>query len=211
MSARNLLILLAILAAVAGIYYLRIGLGWESDLRSRPWAYSRDPGAKLLVGPWTGRFRDPRGVEKTIEITIDEPVTQKQREDRAVRRRKQSIGSLQRNKQAFHGAATITSQLGREVYGVTGSVDAGDIHRLQFRFISEDESRRIYPNLTAHETAQGEWRDDDMSFVLRFQQHQADGSTESSSTGTVVDGMLVWADESPAPEVPVRLKRGSTP
>jgi hypothetical protein len=42
---------------------------------------------------------------------------------------------------------------------------------------------------------------------LRFQRFQADGSSTSSSTGVVVDGEVIWTDETALPEVPVRLLR----
>lgn len=206
MSRKVLLILLVVLVGVAGVYWLRMWWSWESDYRTRPWAYSRDAEAKLLVGMWTGSFRDPGGVEKRIEVTIDEPVSAEERERQTRRRHKQSVGSLRRNKQAFDGVATITSQLGREEYSLSGAVEQEDFHRMKFRLAPEDESKRLHPNFTAYEAAQGTWRGDEMGFTLRFRQYNADGSSTSTSSGTVVNGEIVWEEEKD-PEAAVVLKR----
>ena len=209
MKNKALLLLLLIVAAIFGLYQLKYYLGYASDLWSRPWAYSRDPAAKLLVGKWQGSFTDPAGVVKQISLEIFLPVTEEERQRRASRVRGRK-GIRHQNKRAFDGRASVTSKLGEERYEVFGAVEKSDMHRLSLRFASEDETKRILPNDTLQQAPAGRWEGDRLEMELTFSRQDTQGFSSSSSEGVVVDGKLVW-QESPADrKVPVTLVRSAS-
>jgi hypothetical protein len=206
MRNKALPLLLLILAALFGLYQLRYYLGYASDLWSRPWAYSRDPQAKLLVGQWQGGFTDPAGLEKRISLEIFLPVTEEERQRRASRVRGRK-GIRHQNKQAFEGRAIVTSKLGEERYEVFGAVEKADVHRLSLRFAPADEANRVLPNDTLLQAPSGRWEGDLLEIELTFSRQDAQGFSSSSSEGVVIDGKLVWQDSPADRKVPVELAR----
>lgn len=196
MHKKPIFLLLLILAALFGIYQLRYFLGYASDLRTRAWAYSRDEDAKLLVGKWRGSFTDPAGIEKTLAIEIDLPVSEAEREKRASKR---SRGTRVRSqdKRFFDGRAVVNSRLGEERYELYGSVGKEDMHLLKMHFRSEDEAKRILPNQALFEAPSGRWEGDRLEIALFFTPLDARGFSSSSSEGVVMGGKVAWQD-SPA-------------
>jgi len=180
-KGKKLLLILGILAALSwGVYACKYYFSYWQDLQSRPWAYSRDPNAKLLVGKWQGTFKDPDGVSKTIELQIFEPVTEKESQKKATKSPRRR-GSRE-NKRAFDGVATASSSLGIEKYEIYGGVEKEDDHALHFNFRPEDEKKRVLPNFTLLEAQKGNWQDDALNLTMAFAYHRADGSSFWSST-----------------------------
>lgn len=206
MKIKNLLLLLLLVAAAFGIYWLKYSLSYASDLRSRPWAYSSDPDAKLLVGKWHGSFTDPAGVAKKISLEIDLPVTEEEREKRASRLRRRK-GLRNESKEAFDGSAIVQSRLGEERYFVYGAVDKNDMHQLLLHFSPEDEAKRVLPNDTLREVPVGRWEGDRLELTLAFTRHDAQGFSSTTDEGVVVDGKLVWKDTSAAEQTQTVLSR----
>lgn len=206
MKIKNVLLLLLLVAAAFGIYRLKYSLSYASDLRSRPWAYSSDPDAKLLVGEWHGSFTDPAGVAKEISLEIDLPVTEEEREQRASRLRRRK-GLRGESKEAFDGSAIVKSRLGEERYFVYGAVDKKDMHQLSLHFTPEDEAKRVLPNDTLREVPAGRWQNDRLELTLMFTRQDASGFSSTTDEGVVVDGKLVWKDTSAAEQTQTVLSR----
>ena len=161
------------------VYECKYYTSYWLDTSSRPWAYSTDKNTKLLVGKWQGSFIDPNNVTKTLEIEVDEPVTEEERERNAARKRS---NRRRDNKRAFDGKAIAKSRLGTETYEIYGAVEKDDFHHLHFNFRPEDEKKRILPNFTLLEAKTGHWQDDKMTLTLSFTYHNADGSSTWKSS-----------------------------
>jgi hypothetical protein len=195
---RKRLLIVAIVALFMGVYLLRKAIVHYQEIYSRPWAYSSDPGSKLLVGRWQGSFKDPAGVEKQLSLAILIPVTEEELEDKMTRAHRSRVRS--RDKRSFDGNASIHSQLGQESYLIHGTVEKADYHRFKLDFSPEDESKRVLPNYTARAITEGKWESDTMTLQLTFTHHDADGASRSTSEGVVENGQVVWkenADEKP--------------
>lgn len=173
-----LLILLIGAALSWGVYECKYYYSYWSDLQNKPWAYSSNKNAKLLVGQWDGNFQDPDRVQKTIHIEIYEPLTDEEREVKASRKSKRGSNA---NKRGFDGMATVTSKLGTEKYEIYGAVKKDDFHKLHFAFRCEDESKRILPNFTMLGANNGNWQDDAMTITFNFSYQLADGSSHYNS------------------------------
>ncbi|QIP12648.1 hypothetical protein G8759_08440 [Spirosoma aureum] len=174
---------LGCLTVLAGLFL--IGLVWGGirfyggkffDRYQRPWAYSdTEP---LLVGHWQGSFNDPDGLSKNLTLTIDVPVTDDERWNKAFKKRRRRSRS---NKQAFDGLATVTSKLGREEYRINGSVNKDDYHLFTMHFGPVDAKYHVVPNFYINDIEQGRWETDAMTLTLRFSYFQKDGSSYSNS------------------------------
>lgn len=164
-----------------GVYECKYYYSKWSDYRDRPWAYSRDEHAKLLVGHWEGSFRDPDNIAKTIKLEIFEPVTEEERKAKASKRSRRRGGIRHKDKRGFDGIATVTSKLGVEEYEIYGAVEKDDDHQLHFSFRVEDEKKRVLPNFTLLEAQKGKWLEDNLTLTLTFGYNKADGSSFSSS------------------------------
>ena len=170
------LLLIGVLVLLSwGVYECKYYYSYYSDLKDRPWAYSEDKNAKLLVGQWQGSFKDPDGVEKSIVVEIFEPVSEEERERKASRRSRRNRS--RENKQAFEGKALANSKLGTENYELYGSVNKDDFHQLRFNFRPQDEKKRVLPNFTLSEAKEGIWQNDELLLTLTFSYHKADGSS----------------------------------
>jgi len=210
MKKKYILLLLLLLGAFFGLYQLKYWLGYASDLWTRPWAYSTDPQAKLLVGKWQARFVDPAGVEKQMALEILPPVSEEERRKRAsdVRRK----GQRRRNresKQAFDGIAVVKSRLGEERYEIFGAVEKSDIHRLSLHFVPEDEAKRVLPNDSLLEATAGQWEGDRLELTLAFSRQDAQGFSSTEDQGVVVDGKLVWQDSAADQKVTLAMSRAA--
>jgi hypothetical protein len=175
---KGLLLLATLVLLSWGVYECKYYFSYWQDLRDRPWAYSTDKNAKLLIGHWKGVFKDPDGVAKNLEIEIFEPITDEEREQKAsrkVRRRSRE------NKQGFEGKAFVESRLGFEKYEIYGAVEKDDFHQLHFNFRPEDEAKRVLPNFTLNQAEKGRWTGDQLSLTLAFAYHRADGSSHWNS------------------------------
>ncbi len=169
------LLLLGMLVLLSwGVYECKYYFSYWQDLRDRPWAYSTDKNAKLLVGRWEGAFKDPDGISKTLEIEIFEPITEEERQEKASRK---SRRRSRENKQGFEGKAVAMSRLGTENYEIYGSVKKEDFHQLRFNFRPQDEKKRVLPNFTLVEAKEGAWQNDELQLSLTFSYHKADGSS----------------------------------
>jgi len=183
-KAAKLLLVVVVLAALSwGVYQCKYQYSYEADLTNRPWAYSRDESAKLLVGTWQGEFRDPDGVPKTLRLEILVPTTEAEREKKAGRRsrRRKGLGS-QTDQRRFDGTATVTSKLGKEEYEVWGSVGEADWHQLgttHFRVV--DENQQLRKNFGLAQAEGGIWQDDRLTLTLAFSYTTASGSGYSDS------------------------------
>lgn len=170
------LLLIGVLVLLGwGVYECKYYYSYYSDLKDRPWAYSEDKNAKLLVGQWQGSFKDPDGVEKSIVVEIFEPVSEEERERKASRRSRRNRS--RENKQAFEGKALANSKLGTENYELYGSVNKDDFHQLRFNFRPQDEKKRVLPNFTLSEAKEGIWQNDELLLTLTFSYHKADGAS----------------------------------
>jgi hypothetical protein len=180
----KLLLFLGVLAALSwGMYECKYYYSYYSDLKDRPWAYSRDENAKLLVGKWQGTFQDPDGVQKTIKLEIVEPTTNEERAENASRRSRRRSGLGPRSdKQGFDGFATVNSQLGKEEYEIYGAVEKEDYHQLHFNFRPKEERKRVLPNFTLGEAKNGVWQNEELRLTLSFSYHKADGASFWSSS-----------------------------
>lgn len=179
-----LLLLLALAGLSWGVYECKYYYSYYADRQDRPWAYSRDENAKLLVGAWQGEFRDPDGVTKTIRLTIAEPVTDEERARKAGRRaRKRSGLGSQTDKKRFDGSATVSSHRGREAYKLNGHVRTEDGHQLDvIHFQTDDALQALRKNFTVHSALEGgQWQDDRLTLTLAFTYTTATGSAFSSS------------------------------
>jgi hypothetical protein len=201
------LLLLGLVALILIVPLLKYASSWSLDVRNRPWAYSDDPDAKLLVGTWNGTFTDPDGVRKTVTLEIDPPVSEEERKERAndYRRTKRKISRT--DKEAFDGIATVESPLGREEYEIYGHVGKDDYHQIEFHFTPVDEAKRILPNQTAREVTEGRWNGDGITAMLHFTAQDAEGHSRTSSEGVVVDGKLVWNDDPKDRPLAITLQR----
>jgi hypothetical protein len=179
-----ILILLALAGLSWGVYECKYYYSYYTDLKDRPWAYSRDENAKLLVGTWQGEFRDPDNVAKTIRLDIAEPVTDEERAKKAGRRaRKRSGLGSQTDKRRFDGFATVTSHRGREAYELNGHVKTEDGHQLDvIHFQVDDELQSLRKNFTLLSAIEGgQWQDDQLTLTLAFTYITATGSHSSDS------------------------------
>jgi hypothetical protein len=180
-NKKGLLILLISAVAISwGVYECKYYYARWSDYRNSPWAYSRDQNAKLLVGTWEGKFTDPDKIDKTIRLEIFVPRTDEERKAKAGRRWKRASYSS-RNKNTFHGLATVNSRLGTEVYDITGAVEKDDIHRLHFSLGAADEQKRVLPHFALLQATEGEWNDDYLTLTFSFGYKRPDGSSFYSS------------------------------
>lgn len=182
-TSKILLGLLALAGLSWGVYECQYRYSLYADRRDRPWAYSDDPTAPLLVGTWQGRFRDPDGVAKTIRLRIVEPVSDEERAKKAARhtRRRKGLGSRE-DKRHFDGTATVTSQRGTEAYELYGWVNPDDWHRLKtVHFSVADESQRLRKNFGLGLAEGGHWQGDELTLTLGFGYTTATGSGYSDS------------------------------
>jgi hypothetical protein len=177
---RLLLIALLLVLISWGVYQCDYQYSYWQDYQQRPWAYSRDKNAKLLVGEWQGKYTDPNGVAKTIELQISEPLTDKERRKQAGRkRRRRSRGG--RNTTGFEGVATVRSKMGTEHYIINGGVDKADYHQIKLNFRAEDEKKRLQPNFCLNLAESGQWQEDGMVLKSGFAYFKKDGSSFSDS------------------------------
>ena len=189
----KLLLFLGVLAALSwGVYECKYYYSYYTDLKDRPWAYSRDENASLLVGKWQGTIQDPDGISKTIELEIVEPTTDEERSEKASRRSRRRSGLGSRSeKRGFDGFAAVTGKLGKEEYEIYGAVEEEDFHRLHFNFRPKDEKKRILPNFTLGEAKNGVWQTNELQLALSFSYHKADGSSFWSSADPRFDKKVI--------------------
>ncbi|MFD2573852.1 hypothetical protein ACFSUS_24665 [Spirosoma soli] len=183
-GTKLVLLLLGLAALSWGVYECKYYYSYYADLKDRPWAYSRDENAKLLVGAWQGEFRDPDGIAKTIRLNIVEPVTDEERSRKAGRRaRKRSGLGSRTDKRRFDGSATVSSHRGREAYELNGHVQTEDGHRLgMIYFQVDDELQALRRNFIVNSALEGgQWQDDRLTLTLAFTFTTATGSGYSSS------------------------------
>jgi hypothetical protein len=186
MKGGRCLLLLFVLALLSwGMYECNYRISLWRDYQQRPWAYSKDKDAKLLVGKWQGQYKDPDGVVKAISLEIFEPLSDAERRKKAGNRhRRRARGGLgsRKDKRLFEGVATVTSSLGQEDYTLYGSVAAEDYHQLaKVQFGAQDETTRLQPNFALNLAQSGHWAEDNMTIQVSFTYFKADGSSFSDS------------------------------
>lgn len=183
-AGRCLLVLLVLVLISWGMYECNYRYSLWRDYQTRPWAYSKDKDAKLLVGQWQGQFKDPDGIVKNISLEVFEPLSEAERRKKAGQRhRRRTRGGLgsRKDKRLFDGVATVTSRLGQEDYELYGSVGKEDFHQLKMQFGAEDEATRLQPNFAINLAESGQWTGDEMTLKLSFAYFKADGSSFSNS------------------------------
>lgn len=186
----KLLLFLGVLAALSwGVYECKYYYSYYTDLKDRPWAYSRDENAKLLVGKWQGSFQDPNHVQKTIELEIVEPITDEERSKKASKRLRRRSGlGTRSDKRGFDGFATVTSKLGKEAYEIYGSVQKEDWHQLNtIHFRIMDEKQLLRNNFGLGDTNGGQWQADRLTLIFSFNYTSATGSGYWSSADSRFD------------------------
>lgn len=179
------LFFLALAGLSWGVYECKYEYSYYTDLKDRPWAYSQDENAKLLVGTWQGEFRDPNNLTKTIRLTILPPVSDEERAKKAARRtRKRSGLGSRADKKWFDGTATVTSPHGQEEYELNGHVQTEAGNRLAvIHFQTGDEFLRLRNNFNLLAALEGgEWQGDSLTLTLSFAYTTATGSSYSSSS-----------------------------
>lgn len=174
-----------------GVYECKYYYSKWSDYHDRPWAYSRDGNAKLLVGHWEGSFRDPDNIAKSMKLEIFEPVNEEERKAKASKRSRRGGGIRYKDKRGFDGIATVRSKLGVEEYEIYGAVEKEDNHKLHSSFRPKDEKKRVLPNFTLLEAQNGKWLGDNLTLTLTFGYNKADGSSFSSSADPRHDKVVV--------------------
>lgn len=189
-SGRCLLVLLVLALISWGMYECNYRYSLWRDYQTRPWAYSKDKEAKLLVGKWQGQYKDPDGVVKAISLEIFEPLSDAERRKKAGRsHRRRTRGGLgsRKDKRLFEGIATVTSRLGQEDYQLHGSVGEEDYHQLKMQFGAKDEATRLQPNFALNLAESGHWEGDEMKLQVGFAYFKADGSSFSDSADARYD------------------------
>ncbi|WP_353480601.1 hypothetical protein [Haliscomenobacter sp.] len=168
-----------------GMYECDYQYSYWRDYQVRPWAYNRDKNAKLLVGSWQGKFKDPDGIEKSMVLEVFVPLSDADRRKKASRshrrRTRGGLGSTS-EKRMFEGKAQVKSRLGIEDYLLSGSVGKEDFHQLKMGFRAEEEKTRLQPNFCINLIESGNWSEDKMSLQLGFAYFKADGSSFWSSS-----------------------------
>ncbi len=150
------------------------------DLYQRPWAYSRDANAPLLVGKWQGRFIDPDGVAKKLALEIFVPTTDEERWEKAGRKSRRRRGSSARRN--FEGVAWVESKLGNESYELWGGVNKDDYHLFTLDFITDETKMVPINNFYINDSNPNNWRDDSMTLTLSFSYRRPDKSSFWSSS-----------------------------
>jgi hypothetical protein len=174
----QILLFIGFLLIIAlSIYY---GSYWY-DLRQSPWAYSRNPEEKLLIGEWQGDFADPDGVKKHIDLTILLPTTNEQRWENAFKFFSSRSGYSDKDQDTFHGFATVKSKLGMEEYTFYGNVHEDDFHQIFINFSTAENKPKILSNFILTETKKASWQNDKLNLTLQFSYLKADGSSFWSS------------------------------
>lgn len=189
-TGRCLLVILVLALISWGMYECNYRYSLWRDYQTRPWAYSNDKEAKLLVGKWQGQFKDPDGIAKAISLEILEPLSDAERRKKAGRsQRRRTRGGLgaRKDKRLFEGIATVTSRLGQEDYQLYGSVGEEDYHQLKMQFGAKDEAIRLQPNFALNLTESGHWNGDEMTLQVRFVYFKAGGSSFSDSADARYD------------------------
>lgn len=193
---RCLLFFLALALLSWGMYECQYQYSYWRDYQTRPWAYSRDKNAKLLVGEWQGTYMDPDGINKSIEMEIFEPLSDKERRKLASRHKtRRTRGGLgaRKDRRLFEGVATVTSKLGQENYVLHGSVAEDDFHQFKLQFGAADEAKRLQPNFALNVSESGEWKDDGMTLRMAFAYFKADGASFSDSADPRYDHISTLA------------------
>ncbi|GAB4004015.1 hypothetical protein GCM10028808_00820 [Spirosoma migulaei] len=183
-GTKLILFFLALAGLSWGVYECKYYYSYYTDLKDRPWAYSRDENAKLLVGTWQGEFSDPNNVTKTIRLTILPPVSDEERAKKAARRtRKRSGLGSQTDKKRFDGIATVTSPRGQEAYELNGHVQTEAGNQLAvIHFQTGDEFQRLQNNFNLLSALEGgQWQGDSLTLTLALAYTTATGSSYSSS------------------------------
>ncbi|WP_421798451.1 hypothetical protein [Haliscomenobacter sp.] len=193
---RCLLFFLGMVLLSWGVYECQYQYSYWRDYQTRPWAYSKDKNAKLLVGEWQGTFTDPDGISKSIKLEIFEPLSDQERRKkagRAYRRRTRGGLGSRKDTRLFDGIATVSSRLGQEDYVLHGSVGEDDFHQLKLQFGSADEAKRLQPNFALNLSESGQWAEDELTLKMGFAYFKADGSSFSDSADPRYDHIATLA------------------
>ncbi|GGB96134.1 hypothetical protein [Dyadobacter sediminis] len=144
----------------------------------RPWAYATDHAAPLLVGKWQGRFNDPDGISKQIDLDITEPEV-----DDDILNQSKSRGRRGNRSLNFTGSAVITSRLGTEKNRLEGKLATPEGHEIAgLNFIPVNEKEQIRESFNVADTEpDGLWQGDSIQLKLVFNYITKTGSAFSSS------------------------------
>ncbi|KAA6438299.1 hypothetical protein FEM33_16510 [Dyadobacter flavalbus] len=144
----------------------------------RPWAYAADHAAPLLVGKWQGRFNDPDGVSKQMDLEITEPEV-----DDDILNQSKSRGRRGNRSLNFTGSAVITSSLGTEKNRLEGKLGNSDGHEItRINFIPVNEKKQIRESFNVADTEPGGlWQGDSIQLKLVFNYITKTGSAFWSS------------------------------
>jgi hypothetical protein len=151
---RCLLFFLVLALLSWGMYECQYQYSYWRDYQTRPWAYSKDKNAKLLVGEWQGSYTDPDGINKSISLEIFEPLSDKERRKQASRSsRRRTRGGLgsRKDTRLFEGVATVTSKLGRKIMFFTAP--SAKMTSISLNYNSEQPMKPNACNPTLHSTS----------------------------------------------------------
>jgi hypothetical protein len=166
---RQLLLACVLLAVYIGF------TSWKHRY-DRPWAYSYDSSTPLLVGKWQGRFKDPNGISKQMDLEIAEPKEKR-------RNSSKSKGHNGDPALRFKGTAIIKSKLGVEddrIEGILKSSDGHEIQRISFvpatgeKFIAESF------NVSLSEPG-GTWQGDVIQLKISFTYRTKTGASYTNN------------------------------
>ena len=151
---------------------------YQLDLRNKPWAYSSDPEASLLIGRWQGTFTDPDGVQHQLEMQIDEPTPWEERNKKWMQRRRAKRKVRNRNPRGFDGFAYTTVNGVRDTMELWGSVQESDFQQFSFHIRPLDGKYRT--GFTISQTS-GTWQNDQMQLITHCTYHREGGAGYSDS------------------------------
>jgi hypothetical protein len=168
-------LLVAIIAVAALFLYAtaKFYVGKEMDYWKRPWAYSKDVNAHLLVGKWRGNFKDPDGINKEMMLEIVVPETDSARWVKAFDLNRKPSRDLKKNFR-FTGTSIVTSKLGPENYQLSGTVDGNETQKLDLYFTSEESKKKVLPNFALSKSKIAEWHGNELDFLAEFSFYKAD-------------------------------------
>lgn len=166
------LLLLGLLAFVGyGLFGVAsFYIGKYMDYWERPWAYSRDEKAVLLIGNWKGSFKDPDGIDKEIKLEILVPETDSERWGKAFKKTKRRFANTKKN---FEGLVTVTSKLGTEYYELSGKVNEANNRQIYLNFHPDENKKKILPNFILTESNDAKWDINKITFLANFTYHKA--------------------------------------
>jgi hypothetical protein len=208
--------LLGLLAINLAINALTYRYDFWQDTKKRPWAYSFDPSASLLVGRWQGAFVDADGVGKKIELSVTLPKSEDERRQKlsSERHGRSSGGTVAPN--AFRGEVVVTGPKEINQYSFRGEINATSPNEFTLHFEDRDGTRSKRGFLI-HLGEAGSWKGDALSLTLGMALRTPEGGITLSAkrlprgSGRQIlkeeKGPMVFTDTTVVSRIPVAFTR----